>query len=119
MSNAALKKLAEELESLATTARPKSTFSIKDYFGDLKSAPHVTLPSKRREEDVAAIVRSLLGYTIHRVPDGATAQQIGEAIAAGIRAASDEFSIKRERLFEALKSHLEQMVTATRNDLLE
>ena len=103
MSGATLKKLAEDLERLATGSRPKP----------------VVLPQKRQEEDASAIARSLLGYTIHRVPDGATAQQIGEAIAAGIRAASDEFSVKREKLFEALKTHLEQMVTATRDDLLE
>ena len=103
MADARLTALATELEQFGATAKAKPIVTPQ------KPEPQV--------ENYAGVARSILGYAFQRAPEDASSAELGEAIAVGIRCAADELSLPQGRIYDALKTCLESMVTTVRDDL--
>lgn len=91
MANPQLRTVAEDLEQVLASIKPK---------------PVVRPPTKAEARDATGVARALFEYVLHKAPEDASYETLGEALAVGIRAASIELGLEEKALFGAIDTYV-------------
>jgi hypothetical protein len=120
MAKQNLKQLAEELESLIAAPRTVAAAPVIDESYLIAAEPTVVPEAAPTNEHlIPQLVRSVVDYTLSRAPEGASPQNIGEAITAGVNEAIKHLGLDRAKVVEAVDLFFSELSESVYDSLVE